>query len=169
MDSAVKRGDFRRPPSEEKAYGTGAVVGDEVPDIESVGGAGVGDAALHEINGIWFTLDVDQSGFIQNGVNLWYTTGNCSGTGYLLSWPNWPNGLTYHAHGVYGGVANNILYYPDPTAIQARLLLSFQQMFADGTLSKCVSSTTGVPQPSAPFLAFDLSQLGLVPPFSIRE
>jgi hypothetical protein len=132
----------------------GAVVGQEVSSIQV---AAVQNGALRKINGLWFVLQVNSTGFASTNLDLSYTTTDCSGTPYLRV----DSGtLTAVAE-----VQNNTLYYPGAPPTETTVNSDFA-LNADGSGPGCTLDTFSAPM--ATVSTFDLTTLKLVPPFSLK-
>jgi hypothetical protein len=163
----------------------GSIVGDAYPATEAPATfapppftGGISGLALRQINDVWVALLVTTSGFV-DGSDLGYlyeffTTNNCTGTPYIVTDDSsgaFPPPLNqfeaYHA-GFGDAVFNGVLYYAAPP-IQP---ISFQSLaFLNPTKppTPCfgVAKSAGA-QNAGPLTTFDLSTLGLVPPFQLQ-
>jgi hypothetical protein len=136
--------------------------------------------ALRKIKGIWFVLPVSAAGFSDTGgenfgadVNLFYGTSNCTGTAYLPV----TGSLVTTVSDSFSGVSKGILYYPTPSTFRNCAKLSFNSLasltrgsascspFA-GNISAC-DETGDASIQWGQATSFNLSTLGLSPPFSV--
>lgn len=130
----------------------GTVVGQEFP----------GDLVLLQIDGIWFYLPVDSGGFQRFGGALYYATSDCTGTRYMQAAVSGPR---HSLSKVIGGlnavfIRGTTLYYPG----QSVLTVAISSVEYDSGLCQSGSYSPMVSVAHK----FDLSSLGLVPPFSIE-
>lgn len=136
--------------------------------------------AILQINGNWFELPVTTSGFVDsrnpnNGFETleWFTTSDCSGQPYLLADSSAPisgQPLVQDAVVGVGGpfVFGNVLYYPGTLQ---QVSIASAAIIGDPSKPP-FSCSTGIPFPSGaevgPVQTFDLTTLGLVPPFHVN-
>jgi hypothetical protein len=114
------------------------------------------DFALREIKRTWIYLPVIRDGSVSLGTELFYTTSDCIGTPYFPL-----NSLTLSFNSSTF-ISGETLNYPDQTTVQTRAFLSSQNT-SGGSCNSGAGSML-----SAAVLRFDLSTLGLVPPFPIE-
>ena len=136
-----------------------------------------------QINGNWFELPVTTNGFVNsrnpnNGFETleWFTTADCSGQPYLLADSSAPisgQPLVQDAVVGTGGpfVFGNVLYYPG--TLQPISIVSGGN-FGDPSKPPfvCFPANSGEFPPAGaevgPVQTFDLTTLGLVPPFHVN-
>jgi hypothetical protein len=127
-----------------------------------------GPSVLREINGTWFLLSVSSSGFVSTGVELFYTTEDCTGTAYIAASDSF---LTAPAPTLAAGIVNGVLYYAQPTSIKPRssfILKSVKLLQPTGKPLPC-SRIKRLTLPGSVGIAVtsDLSKLGFIPPFKL--
>jgi hypothetical protein len=67
---------------------------------------------------------VTSTGITESGVTLVYTASDCSGRGYLQT----PHPvLSFDAEGSEAGIVNHVLYYPNPTTLQTRTIVAYEE------------------------------------------
>lgn len=102
---------------------------------------------------VYFTLGV--TNFQEDGVTLYFTTSNCSGTPFVT------NGDTLR----HGNVSGSHLYYPgDP--METRTFFS-QKRITDGVFGSCIQLGAGQTDVGGPMQIVDLS--GFTPPLRVRS
>jgi hypothetical protein len=142
------------------------------PLLFSAGGPLSASAALRNIDGTWFALPVTFTGFVTQSLTLYYASGDCSGTAYMIT--NGPRGLLADAEsgvGLPAAIAGETLYYsPSVQSCSAASFDSSQGVSSDGTLGACSTFVSvGNPCYGGAVSTYDLGALELVPPFSIQS
>lgn len=129
--------------------------------------------ALRQVNNKWVVLPVSATGFVTGGVQLQYTTSDCSGTAYMLLTASLPtNELAAPADQIAivedSLTGDNILYYPIITSQDPPTENICSQM--DPRSQDCIT-ISGCEQPEPPpfeMATFDLASLKLIPPFLMK-
>lgn len=122
---------------------------------------GGGNGAALTVGGYTFSLIMndDGSGYAEEDWNQSFTTSDCSGTPYM----QWSI-LTF-----YPGVSLNTVHFPGgpPVSINVLSYISFHANNGAPYADPCQLNST--PMLAAPASTFDLSTLGLVPPFHVSQ
>jgi hypothetical protein len=145
-------------------------VGHEATDSKGnlVGALDSTSSVLRQINGVWFSLQVDTAGFVLNAgateVVYEYTTTNCSGTAYIHG------GDLIEEPAIFGATeAGAYIQYGKPpfTAITVRATKC--EGGACGNTNNVCENFGAYSDATAGVMAiYDLSGLGLTPPFSVQ-
>jgi hypothetical protein len=143
-------------------------------------------SAARRINNLWFQLPVLPGGFAPTSMNIGFTNANCAGTAYILG--NYSCNTGNQITGGQGeliidaisgcgaavdtrgvtATANALLYYASGPQTTATIC----SQAASGNLGAAgnCSNVTCSDQPGVfPMATFDLSTLGLVPPFHLKS
>jgi hypothetical protein len=103
----------------------------------------------------WIYFGLGATNFQEDGVTLYFTSSNCSGTSFVT------NGDTLR----HGSVSGNQLFYPgDP--MQTRTFFS-QKRITNGMLGACVQLGSGQTDLGGPTQMVNLS--GFTPPLSVQS
>src|SRR5215469_492803 len=146
--------------------------GAEIGPLVNTGGV---DTALVKTGGHDFALQVNSKGFVATGVIFSYTTGECTGTTYVLSPPSNSLYISYastlnaitNVQGNYnGGVAGTILYYAKPKTSISLTINSISVVVSSGKSRVCYP-LTATKSAVTDVATFDLSTLGFVAPFKL--
>ena len=133
------------------------------------------DTALVKAGGHDFALQVNSKGFVATGVIFSYTTGECTGTTYVLSppsnslyisYPSTLNAITNVQGNYNGGVAGTILYYAKPKTSISLTINSISVVVSSGKSRVCYP-LTATKSAVSDVATFDLSTLGFVAPFKL--
>ena len=142
-------------------------------------------SVLTKIGGVWLQLPVSRTGFVsapsiqQVGIELHFTTSDCSGNGYIAVSDDLAQDATENLIPTSWNSAliiKETLYYPSSpqpcTSIGSFNSWSF--LYGDGTASQCYPASSPISACAIGALvgtmsSIDVSTLGFVPPFSLKS
>jgi hypothetical protein len=128
-------------------------------------------SVLRKIEGTWYLLPFSTAGFSSTGVQIFYSTANCTGTAYVAAFPH--NAVLVPQSTGTVGIANGFLYYAKPGSIKPSSKLTVKSQKLLNFQAKDVGCgqlrSVGPPEFVGEMTTYELSKLGFVPPFKLTE
>jgi len=145
--------------AEGKAIGSFAFVGRASLPSSSV---------LHRIEDTWFLLPFSAKGFASTAATILYSGDKCTGNAYVAARPDEVAVVPWAAGSA--GIADGILYYARAKSVtsSSKLHLSSEKMLNLQEKSVC-GRIFYLPPFVGEMKTFELSKLGFVTPFTLRE
>ena len=125
-------------------------------------------SVLHQIEDTWFLLPFSSKGFASTAATVLYSGDKCTGKAYVAARPD--DVAVVPGSAGSAGIANGILYYAGANSVTstAKLHLKSQRILNPQGQSVC-GRIFYLPPFVGEMKTFELSKLGFVIPFTLRE
>jgi len=144
--------------------------GREIGTFAYVGRASIpSSAVLLRVEDGWFLVPFSATGFASTGVNVLYSGDRCSGTAYIAASPN--NVVVVPDQAGSAGIVNGILYYARARSEKPSSTLNLKSQMILSPLAKAgaCGRIFYLPASVGEMATLDLSKLGFVTPFTLRD